>query len=379
MKLLHNIGREFSGYNLLESAKRLVDRKPLQCSLYVTDRCNLDCSYCTEYDNSVPHPPLEDLKKWLRKIRELGTMRIALVGGEPLLHPDIVELVRYCRELGFATSLTTNGFLLTRKRLADLEEAGLQVMQISVDRMTPSPITKKTFKTILPKLDYFKDSNVSLHITGVLCDDTLPESTAVLETGLARGIPTEVRLVHADPKSFYRVQRGSPEALKNFIEWMIQRKQDGEKIHTNEAILDYQLSLLKGEPTDWTCMAGYKLFFVSAQGKFWVCSMVKTEKNIMDITLADLHENYRKKSCQTGCGVYCAVSTSLLVDNPAKVIGKEIVARAKRVPALMRQNFASRDSWLPQTSGEGAQHVNGPGERAPHAKAEESLVGYPER
>jgi hypothetical protein len=40
--------------------------------------------------------------------------------------------------------------------LKALEEAGLQVMQISVDRMTPSPITKKTFKTILPKLDFFK-------------------------------------------------------------------------------------------------------------------------------------------------------------------------------------------------------------------------------
>jgi MoaA/NifB/PqqE/SkfB family radical SAM enzyme len=58
LSLLQNIGREFGGYNLLESAKRLVDRKPMQCSLYVTDRCNLDCSYCTEYDNSVPHPPL---------------------------------------------------------------------------------------------------------------------------------------------------------------------------------------------------------------------------------------------------------------------------------------------------------------------------------
>ena len=104
MKLLDKIGREFSGYNILESGKRLLDRKPLQCSLYVTDRCNLDCAYCTEYDNSRPHPSLDDLKKWIRKIRELGTMRIALVGGEPLMHPSIVEIVRYCRELGFATS-----------------------------------------------------------------------------------------------------------------------------------------------------------------------------------------------------------------------------------------------------------------------------------
>ena len=373
MSLFQNIGREFSGYNVLESARRLVDRKPLQCSLYVTDRCNLDCSYCTEYDNSVPHPPLEDLKRWLRKIRELGTMRIALVGGEPLLHPDIVELVRYCRELRFATSLTTNGFLLTRDKLRALEEAGLQVMQISVDRMTPSPITKKSFKTILPKLDYFKDSRISLHITGVLCHDTLPESTAVLETGLARGIPTEVRLVHADPKSFYRVQRGSPEALKNFIEWMIQRKQNGEKIHTNEAILDYQLSLLRGEPTEWTCMAGYKLFFVSAQGKFWECSMVKTEKDIMDITLEDLHANYRKKACQAGCGVYCAVSTSLLVENPAKVIGREIVARAKRVPALVRQAIITDTRAL--VDPEPADHVNGSGAGAPPADRDKSVVG----
>jgi MoaA/NifB/PqqE/SkfB family radical SAM enzyme len=336
MKLLDKVGREFSGYNALESAKRLFDRRPLQCSLYLTDRCNLDCSYCTEYDNSRPHPKLEDLKTWTRKIRELGTTRIALVGGEPLLHPDVVEVVRYCRELGFATSLTTNGFLLTRKLLRELEDAGLQVMQISVDRMTPSPVTKKSFKTILPKLDYFKDSKISLHITGVICQDTLPESRAVLETGLARGIPTEVRLVHADPTNRFRVERGSREELEAFIDSMIERKRRGEKIHTTEAILNYQRSLLRNEPVEWTCKAGYKLFFVSAQGKFWICSMVHTDKHIMDVTLDDLYANNRKKTCQAGCGVYCAVGTSLLVQNPAKVLAKEIVARARRIPNLAK-------------------------------------------
>jgi len=102
-----------------------VTAKPLQCSLYVTDQCNLDCAYCTEYDNSRPHPSIDDLKKWVRKIRELGTMRIALVGGEPLGIRILSKLVRYCRELGFATSLTTNGFLLTRKLIAELEDAGV--------------------------------------------------------------------------------------------------------------------------------------------------------------------------------------------------------------------------------------------------------------
>jgi MoaA/NifB/PqqE/SkfB family radical SAM enzyme len=223
--------------------------------------------------------------------------------------------------------------------LRDLEDAGLQVMQISVDRMTPSAITKKSFKTILPKLDYFRDSKISLHITGVICADTLSESEAVLETGLSRGIPTEVRLVHADPMSRFRVERGSREELEAFIDSMIERKRRGEMIHTSEAILNYQRSLLRKEHVEWTCMAGYKLFFVSAQGKFWICSMVHTDKDIMDVTLDDLYANNRKKSCQEGCGVYCAVSTSLMVQKPVQVLGKEIVARAKRVPSLLRSRL----------------------------------------
>ena len=370
MKLLDKIGREFSGYNILESGKRLFDRRPLQCSLYVTDRCNLDCAYCTEYDNSRAHPSIDDLKKWVRKIRELGTMRIALVGGEPLTHPDIVELVRYCRELGFATSLTTNGFLLTRHLVNQLEEAGLQVMQISVDRMTPSAITKKSFKTVLPKLDYFLDSKISLHITGVICADTLPEAQAVLETGLSRGIPTEVRLVHADPLKRFRVDRGQREELERFIDSMIERKRRGEKIHTSEAILNYQRSLLRGEHVEWTCVAGYKLFFVSAQGKFWICSMVHTEKHIMDVTLDDLYANYRKKSCQEGCGVYCAVSASLLVQKPVSVLGREVLARTRRVPSLLGLSSGPRiNNPVPAdvTNPDGAQEVNGGTEAGPSA------------
>ena len=64
--------------------------------------------------------------------------------------------------------------------------------------------------------------------------------------------------------------------------------------------------------------------------------MVHTDKHIMDVTLDDLYANNRKKACQKGCGVYCAVSTSLLVHKPAKVITKEIVSRARRMPGMIQ-------------------------------------------
>jgi len=122
----------------------------------------------------------------------------------------------------------------------------------------------------------------------------------------------------------FRVDRGPREELERFIDSMIERKRRGEKIHTSEAILNHQRSLLRGEHVECTCMAGYKLFFVSAQGKFWICSMMHTDKHIMDVTLDDLYANYRKKLCQKGCRVYCAVSASLLVEKPVQVLGKEI-------------------------------------------------------
>ena len=117
-------------------------------------------------------------------------------------------------------------------------------------------------------------------------------------------------------------------------------------------------------------MAGYKLFFVSAQGKFWICSMVHTDKHIMDVTLDDLYANYRKKSCQEGCGVYCAVSASLLVEKPVHVLGKEIVARAKRIPSMVRRSLtpdSDKATHGTMTNADGTHEMNGSTKSGPSA------------
>jgi len=330
--VLSKVRRNFRDINYVQALVRAFDDRPMQCSLYVTDNCNLDCGYCTEYDNSVPHPSLVQLQTWVRKIRELGTERIALVGGEPLMHPDIVALVRFCKGLGMSTSLTTNGFLLTKQLVADLAEAGLDVMQISIDRVTPSPVTKKSLKTVERKLELLRDSTIKLHLTGVICGDTLDECEQVLEFGLSRDIPTEIRLVHAGPDGAMRVEPGERARLRGIIERMIERKQGGEKVHTTRALLDYQIGLLDGRDMtqEWVCAGGFKLFFVSAKGKFFECSMRHTDRDIMDMTLDDLKAYHRRKECQNGCGVYCVVGVSMFRDNPGKYIAGEIVPRVRQ-------------------------------------------------
>ena len=324
--------RNFKDIDYLQALLRAFDHRPLQCSLYVTDRCNLDCAYCTEHDNQASHPHIDELTRWVRKIRELGTLKIALVGGEPLTHPNIVDLVSFCKGLGLSTSLTTNGLLLSEQLVRELDTAGLDVMQVSVDRVTPSSVTKKALTNLDRKLELLTDSSIKLHITGVICADTLDECQDVLEYGLSRGIATEIRLVHAGPTGSQRVDPGERARVRAIVERMIALKSAGEKIHTTRALLDYQLGTIDGKPVydDWTCAAGYKLFFVSAQGQFMECSMRPAGRSILEITPNDLRAYYRKKPCQKGCGVYCAVAASLFKNRPAAFIAGEVVPRLRQ-------------------------------------------------
>ena len=327
-----------------QQALRVFDHKPWVAHLYVTEQCNLDCHYCNEYDNGIPHPSAADLKKWMKHIRELGVARIGFQGGEPLKHPDIVELVRYAKSIGLSpVSMSTNGFLLTRQLLTELEKAGLDKLQISVDRMTPIASTRKSMKSILPKLDWFQDSKIKLQVSGVLFNETLDEIGQVIDTCLDRRIPVHARVIH-DDLVHNRILRDptAGEPLLRFIEKQEELKRNGDMIHTSWNLFTYEKKMLRQEPVEWTCIAGYKYFFVSSRGKFWPCSQLRTERHILEITREDLLSYNRKKSCQAKCGVYCTAEASLAVNHPLKYAGREVTGMLASRIARMQGGRAAR-------------------------------------
>lgn len=95
-------------------AKLTSYRVPLQMHIRVIDRCNLRCKYCFgDYPvRNLPSPTTDQLLKVMDGLKRLGTLRVTLTGGEPLLRDDMHEIVRRARANNIEPSLTTNGALI---------------------------------------------------------------------------------------------------------------------------------------------------------------------------------------------------------------------------------------------------------------------------
>jgi cyclic pyranopterin phosphate synthase len=111
---------------------------PKSVRVSVTDRCDFACTYCRPSrsegyaEGRLMTPAWQTMFEGLRRA---GLARVRLTGGEPLLHPEIVDIVARLSELGFEDlSLTTNASRLARlaRRLKD---AGLQRINISIDTL----------------------------------------------------------------------------------------------------------------------------------------------------------------------------------------------------------------------------------------------------
>jgi MoaA/NifB/PqqE/SkfB family radical SAM enzyme len=102
--------------------------------LHPTRRCNLRCLHC--YSQSGPHvaasTSIDVLRSAVTDAADLGYTVVSISGGEPLLYPDLTALLRHAKHLGLNTTVTSNGMLLSERRLGEL--AGLvDVLALSLD------------------------------------------------------------------------------------------------------------------------------------------------------------------------------------------------------------------------------------------------------
>jgi MoaA/NifB/PqqE/SkfB family radical SAM enzyme len=108
-----------------------------------TDHCNLRCSYCWQHSADRHMMPLSLFDACLDNALELDVGLISFLGGEPTLWPNLLPALARCTQRHVSTDLTTNGTKLDVDYLRQLERAGLDLLNLSVDGLTESKESRK--------------------------------------------------------------------------------------------------------------------------------------------------------------------------------------------------------------------------------------------
>ena len=295
-------------------AKALASAKhPVLAQIVATRRCNLSCAYCNEFDRVSMPVPLEKMLARIDHLGALGTATVDISGGEPLLHPDLDSIIRRIRSRGMIAGLLTNGYLLTPERIEQLNRAGLDRVQISIDNVRPDSASYKSLKVLDQKLRWLAehalfDVNVNTVVgAGV---EHPADALIIARRTLALGFGTSVGLVHDGT--------GRAVALDDEQKRLYQEIAGlarGFYSHAHDGV--FQRNLIDGRPNAWQCRAGARYLYVCEDGLVHWCSQQRGYPGIPleQYTLADLEREYDSvKPCAPFCTISCVHRVSFLDD-----------------------------------------------------------------
>ncbi len=281
---------------------------PLLAHIIPIRRCNLACEYCNEYDDFSKPVPTESMFERVDKLGELGTSVITISGGEPLLHPELDEIIHRIRKNGIIAGLITNGYLLTAERIEKLNRAGLEWLQISIDNVTPDEVSKKSLKVLDRKLQLLAEyANFHVNINSVVGGGVHNPQDALTigKRALELGFSSTVGIIHDGGG---QLQPLGEEERRVYHEMKAMEKRSFTRVNS------FQDNIAQGRPNQWRCRAGARYLYICEDGLVHYCSQQRGYPGIPleNYTVADIRREYiTEKSCAPHCTVSCVHQVSI--------------------------------------------------------------------
>ena len=287
----------------------LSTRHPVMAHIIPIRRCNLSCAYCNEYDSSSKPVPVDTMLRRLNRLADLGTTIVTFSGGEPLLHPDLDQLIGHVRRRGMIAGMITNGYLLTAERVQRLNRAGLDHMQISIDNVMPDEVSKKSLKVLDRKLQVLSEHaefhvNINSVVGGGIKNPH--DALTIGKRAIELGFTSTVGIIHDGG--------GQLQPLADAEREIYMQMRSMEK--SSYAQVNYfQDNIAHGKENHWRCRAGSRYLYICEDGLVHYCSQQRgyPAKPLAEYTREDIRREYRTaKSCAPRCTVACVHQISYI-------------------------------------------------------------------
>jgi len=281
---------------------------PYMAHIVPMRRCNLACTYCNEFDDVSDPVPVDEMLRRIDHLGRLGTSVITISGGEPLLHPELDQIIARIRKTGAIAGMITNGYLLMPERIERLNRAGLDHMQISIDNVMPDEVSKKSLKVLDKKLQMLAEhADFHVNINSVVGGGTPPgDALIVSERALGLGFSSTIGIIH-DGSGQLKPLGEEERAVWDKVRKLTRRSYSRFN-HFQEAIAN-------GKPNDWRCRAGGRYLYICEFGLVHYCSQQRGYPGtpLAEYKTADVKREFlTEKSCAPNCTISCVHQVSYI-------------------------------------------------------------------
>jgi pyrroloquinoline quinone biosynthesis protein E len=263
---------------------------PETIHLSITGSCDQRCRGCfysTREDGKISADfiPLSLFKKVVDKASQVRVFQIALGGGEPLLHPNLTEMVTFCRQKGIVPNITTNGNRLNREIALSLKRGGIGQIQISLNGANPGSngLTRPNFSRALKAMNLCREIGLQFGVNFLLTKSNVNQLQPV------------AYLVRSLGANSLNILRPKPPIKEE--DWLVQESLGKEeyskiqsvlhclikKVYPLRITLDASLAFLLTDHSpqvlyrsgDWGCTAARRFLTISQNGEVFPCSHVR--------------------------------------------------------------------------------------------------------
>ncbi|XP_054995458.1 molybdenum cofactor biosynthesis protein 1 isoform X1 [Sorex araneus] len=273
----------------------------------LTEKCNLRCQYCMP-EEGVPLTPkselltTEEILTLARLFVKEGVDKIRLTGGEPLIRPDVVDIVAQLHRLeGLHTiGVTTNGINLARL-LPQLQKAGLTAINISLDTLVPAKfefiVRRKGFHKVMEGIHKAIELGYSPVKVNCVVIRGLNEDELLDFVALTKDLPLDVRFIEYMPFDGNKWNFKKMVSYKEMLDTLRQRWPELEKLPEEESSTAkaFKIPGFQGQVSFITSMSEHfcgtcNRLRITADGNLKVCLFGNSEVSLRDHLRAGVSE-----------------------------------------------------------------------------------------
>ncbi|MFH0897592.1 MAG: radical SAM protein [Candidatus Bathyarchaeota archaeon] len=278
----------------------------------ITSRCNCSCYMCDLHRQEPQQISLEDAKKVLDFLAKNKFLIVYFTGGEPTLHPNVVEIVDYANRLGLVATMTTNG-TPKKELLMRLKNAGLYLLSVSLDHWDAAVCEKiRNHKGIMAKqvetLKYLNEIGLRTYalsfLNSFLVEDGVEKLVKYVNNVV--GVPFGFCYPTTSDINTYRLggsitQTKQDEKLRKNIEAILKLKKEKCEVTNLATYIEDIINLEDARAPNFSCRGGEDVVYIDWLGEVYPCFLKGKLFNVLKDEEVKFLKNVRCNDCLINC------------------------------------------------------------------------------